>query len=104
MSAYKLYAKRIEDKISTYEHFQNRTLDMLKISIDLGISYSELYVLSRDTEDEDLKDTLAHSLKTLNKAREGYDLMYSQYVHAMTGFWELREQVLIMSKDRKSVV
>lgn len=98
MSAYKLYAKRIEDKISTYEHFQNRTLDMLKISLDLGISYSDLYVLSRDTEDEDLKDTLAHSLKTLNKAREGYDLMYSQYVHAMTGFWELREQVLIMSK------
>jgi len=34
----------------------------------------------------------------LNKAREGYDLMYSQYVHAVTGFWELREQVLAMSK------
>jgi hypothetical protein len=24
--------------------------------------------------------------------------MYAQYVHAMTGFWELREQVLVMSK------
>ena len=98
MSAYKQYAKRIEDRLSVYEHFQNKTLEMLKVSLDLGISYGDLYVLSRDTEDEDLKDTLDKSLKTLDKARTGYDQMYAQYVHAMTGFWELREQVSAMSK------
>ncbi len=98
MSAYKEYAKRIEDKLQAYDYFQNKTLDMLKISIDLGISYGDLYIVSRNTEDEDLKKTLTHSLKTLNKARDGYDQMYAQYVHAVTGFWELREQVLIMSK------
>jgi hypothetical protein len=98
MSAYKEYAKRIEDKLHAYDYFQNKTLDMLKISLDLGISYGDLFIVSKTTDDEDLKDTLTHSLKALNKAREGYDQMYAQYVHAMTGFWELREQVLVMSK------
>jgi hypothetical protein len=98
MSAYKVYAKRIEDKLQAYDYFQNKTLDMLKVSLDLGISYGDLYVVSKTTEDEELKYTLDKSLKTLNKAREGYDQMYAQYVHAMTGFWELREQVLVMSK------
>jgi hypothetical protein len=98
MSAYKQYAKRIEDKIYAYDYFQNKTLDMLKTSLDLGISYGDLFVISKTTDDQELKDTLDQSLKSLNKAREGYDQMYAQYVHAMTGFWELREQVLVMSK------
>lgn len=98
MSAYKQYAKRIEDKLGAYEHFQNQTLEMLKISLDLGIAYSDLYLISRNTDDEELKKEIDNSLKSLNKARKGYDQMYAQYVHAMTGFWELREQVLIMSK------
>jgi hypothetical protein len=98
MSAYKEYAKRIEDKLHAYDYFQNKTLDMLKTSIDLGISYGDLFVISKTTDDQELKDTLDQSLKSLNKARQGYDQMYAQYVHAMTGFWELREQVLVMSK------
>lgn len=98
MSAYKQYAKRIEDRLSVYEHFQNKTLDMLKVSLDLGISYGDLYVVSKTTDDEELRESLNKSLKTLDKARTGYDQMYAQYVHAMTGFWELREQVSAMSK------
>lgn len=98
MSVYKQYAKRIEDRLSVYEHFQNKTLDMLKVSLDLGISYGDLYVVSKTTDDEELRESLNKSLKTLDKARTGYDQMYAQYVHAMTGFWELREQVSAMSK------
>lgn len=98
MSAYKQYAKRIEDRLSVYEHFQNKTLEMLKVSLDLGISYGDLYVVSKTTDDEELRESLNKSLKTLDKARTGYDQMYAQYVHAMTGFWELREQVSAMSK------
>lgn len=98
MSAYKQYAKRIEDKLGAYEHFQNQTLEMLKISLDLGIAYSDLYLTSKNTDDDELKKEINKSMKSLNKARTGYDQMYAQYVHAMTGFWELREQVLIMSK------
>ena len=98
MSAYKQYAKRIEDRLSVYEHFQNKTLEMLKVSLDLGISYGDLYVVSKTTDDEELRESLNKSLKTLEKARTGYDQMYAQYVHAMTGFWELREQVSAMSK------
>lgn len=98
MSAYKQYAKRIEDRLSVYEHFQNKTLEMLKVSLDLGISYGDLYVVSKTTDDDELRESLNKSLKTLDKARTGYDQMYAQYVHAMTGFWELREQVSAMSK------
>ena len=98
MSAYKQYAKRIEDRLSVYEHFQNKALEMLKVSLDLGISYGDLYVVSKTTDDEELRESLNKSLKTLDKARTGYDQMYAQYVHAMTGFWELREQVSAMSK------
>lgn len=98
MSAYKQYVKRIEDRISVYEHFQNKTLEMLKVSLDLGISYGDLYVVSKTTDDEELRESLNKSLKTLDKARTGYDQMYAQYVHAMTGFWELREHVHAMSK------
>lgn len=98
MSAYKQYAKRIEDRLSVYEHFQNKTLEMLKVSLDLGISYGDIFILSKTTDDEELRESLNKSLKTLDKARTGYDQMYAQYVHAMTGFWELREQVSAMSK------
>jgi len=98
MSAYKQYAKRIEDRLSVYEHFQNKTLEMLKVSLDLGISYGDIFILSKTTDDEELRGSLNKSLKTLDKARTGYDQMYAQYVHAMTGFWELREQVSAMSK------
>jgi len=98
MSAYKQYAKRIEDRLSVYEHFQNKTLEMLKVSLDLGISYGDIFILSKTTDDGELRESLNKSLKTLDKARTGYDQMYAQYVHAMTGFWELREQVSAMSK------
>lgn len=97
-SDYRKYVQRIESKLFAYEYFNNRTLEMLKNSLDLGVAYNDLFVLSRSVEDEDLSNSINEALDTLNKARVGYDAMYAQYVHAMTGFWELREHVHAMSK------
>lgn len=95
---YKSYVKRIEGKLSAYEYFQNRTLKMLKVSLDLGVAYSNLFVLSKSIEDEQILSSIEESMEALNKARIGYDAMYAQYVHAMTGFWELREHVSDMGR------
>lgn len=94
MSAYTQYVTRIENKLKIYDHFQNRNLDMLKSSLDLSIAYGELFELLMETKDDRVEDVM----KKVSKAMESYDTMYGQYSHAITGFWELREQVSKMGK------
>ncbi len=94
MSAYSQYVSRIEKQLQVYEHFQNRNLDMLKISLDLSIAYGDLFELYMENKDERVDKVM----KKMSKAMESYDLMYGQYSHAITGFWELREQVSRMGK------
>lgn len=94
MSAYSQYVKRIEGKLKIYDHFQNRNLEMLKNSLDLSIAYGELFELFMETKDE----RVDNAMKKMSKAMEAYDTMYGQYAHAITGFWELREQVAKMGQ------
>lgn len=94
MSAYNQYVTRIENRLKVYDHFQNRSLDMLKNSLDLSIAYGELFELLMETGD----DRVDNAMKKMSKAMETYDTMYGQYTHAITGFWELREQVSKMGK------
>lgn len=94
MSAYSQYVKRIEDKLKVYEHFQNRNLEMLRNSLELSIAYGDLFELFMETRDE----RVDNAMKKMSKAMETYDTMYGQYAHAITGFWELREQVSMMGK------
>lgn len=67
---------------------------MLKNSLDLSIAYGELFELLMETKDERVDE----AMKKVSKAMEAYDTMYGQYTHAVTGFWELREQVSKMGK------
>lgn len=67
---------------------------MLKNSLDLSIAYGELFELYMETKDE----RVDQAMKKMFNAMETYDAMYGQYTHAVTGFWELREQVSKMGK------
>lgn len=88
--SYKHYVKGLEQQLEAYKYFCDENLGLLKISVDLSIVYNELWERAFKFKGKEGYDELMLFVNKLSDAKDGYDIMYTKYKHAIVVFAELK--------------
>lgn len=88
--SYKEYVKGLERELEAYKYFSDENLDLLKISLDLGIVHSELWMRAQKFRGREEYCELMEFVDKLSDAKKGYDTMYTKYNLAVRALDELR--------------
>ena len=92
--SYKQYVKGLEQELEAYKYFSEESLELLKVSVDLGIVHTELWERAQKFRGKDGYDELMQFVDKLSDAKKGYDSMYARYNLSVRAFDHLRKHTL----------
>jgi undecaprenyl pyrophosphate synthase len=87
---HKDYVKALEKQLEGYRYFNDEALDLLKVSLDLGIVHNELWTRAQKFRGREEYAELMEFVDKLYDAKKGYDSMYTKYNISTRALDELR--------------
>lgn len=91
---HKDYIISLEKQLEAYQYFCDENLDLLKVSLDLGIIHSELWMRAQKFRGREEYDELMQFVDKLYEAKKGYDTMYTKYNLSTRTLDELRQTAI----------
>ena len=76
---HKDYIISLEKQLEGYKYFNDENLELLKVSLDLGIVSNELWARAQKFRGREEYDELMEFVDKLTDAKKGYDTMYTKY-------------------------
>ena len=95
---YKQYVIGLEKELEAYKYFSDESLELLKISLDLGIVSNELWARAQKFRGREEYDELMEFVDKLTDAKKGYDTMYTKYSLATRALDELRLNTIALGR------
>ena len=96
--SYKQYVRNLEHQLEAYKYFSDESLELLKVSLDLGIVHTELWERAQKFKDKEGYDELMDFVKKLEVAKIGYATMYTKYNLSARALDELRLNALALGR------
>lgn len=96
--SYKQYVKGLEQQLEAYKYFSDESLNLLKVSLDLGIVANELWARAQKFRGREEYDELMEFVDKLYDAKKGYDTMYTKYNLSVRALDELRLTAIALGR------
>ena len=96
--SYKQYVQGLEKQLEAYKYFNEESLNLLKVSLDLGIVSNELWERAQKFRGKEGYDELMEFVDKLTDAKKGYDTMYTRYNLANIALEELRLNAIALGR------
>jgi hypothetical protein len=96
--SYKQYVRELEQQLEAYQYFSDESLELLKVSLDIGIAHTELWERAQKFKGKEGYDELMDFVNKLEKAKVGYASMYTKYNLSARALDELRINALALGR------
>lgn len=95
---HKEYVKGLEQQLEAYKYFSDESLNLLKVSLDLGIVANELWARAQKFRGREEYCELMEFVDKLYDAKKGYDTMYTKYNLSVRALDELRLTAIALGR------